>query len=159
MSGYINFELRKARPEDKEYVLECVQKMHKELSGSDSLPDLEGAGEAFDKLISNEGLGCVYIAVATGGDIAGIINISRQYSITHGGQYAIIQELWLHETLRSISGGMIVLRAVEDYCIKNGIKYIEAAIPALPGASQYAADFYKRNGYFDGGKVKYKRLK
>jgi GNAT superfamily N-acetyltransferase len=157
MSGNINFELRKAQPGDKEYVLECTRRMLEELTGSVSLPDLEGAGAAFDRLVSNEDLGCIFIAVATGGDIGGIINISKQYSITRGGQYAVVQELWLHETLRSLSGGMRVLRDVEKYCAENGIKRIEVELPTGPGASN-AAEFYRRNGYLDGGIVKYKTL-
>lgn len=86
------------------------------------------------------------------GEIVGFISLSIQAALRTGGEYAIIQELWVAPGHRSKAVGSQLLAAACAHCSGRGITRIEVGLPGegFPEHERTRA-FYARNGYIEVG--------
>lgn len=153
--------VRLAREEDVPAVLEGVRSLLAELRGLPELRLPDGAREVCERLVRGEAPGAVFVAPPGegGSGVWGLLSITVQEAIHHGGPYVLIQDLWVHPDGRSRSVGAQLVEALELYCREHGYADIEVGLPppsfaGLPGTHR----FYQRCGFAEVGPRLRKRL-
>lgn len=81
--------------------------------------------------------------------IVGFISLCPSYSLYAGGEFGIIQELFVRSAYRSNKLGSKLLMKAKEYGKQAGWKRIEVATPPLPQFDQ-SFMFYENNGFSDG---------
>jgi branched-chain amino acid aminotransferase len=143
--------VRPARHTDEHKVIEAIRSLCTELRGKDvKLPEI--AADVFQRIISNTIPGAVFIAETTDGNLIGCATVFIQEVIFRGGSYALIQELWVHPSHRSLSVGAALVRSVEEFCREQSLKRLEVCLPHESFVNfNKTQKFYGRIGFADNG--------
>jgi GNAT superfamily N-acetyltransferase len=98
---------------------------------------------------------CAFIAADENDQAVGVITLVESYAIYAGGNFGIINELYVSPKFRSQKVGKELLEAVKEYARKKGWKRIDVTAP--PGQKwERAVRFYEREGFiFTGPKLRF----
>jgi branched-chain amino acid aminotransferase len=144
--------VRPARNTDEQEVIEAIRSLCAELRGKRDVKLPATAAEVFQRIISNTIPGAVFIAETTDGILIGCATVSIQEVIFRGGPYALIQELWVHPSHRSLSVGAALVRSVEEFCRVRSLKRLEVCLPHESFVTfNKTHKFYGRVGFADNG--------
>lgn len=112
-----------------------------------------GADRATEGLISDPSLGFVVIIEDTQAvEVVGIATVSAVHAVRAGGDYGVLQELWVAPGYRSANHGARLLQAVEAEASRRGWPMVEVSLP-LSGYAELPklTKFYERAGYGQAG--------
>lgn len=137
---------------DEHEVIEAIRSLCAELRAKPDVKVPETASDVFQRIISNMIPGAVFIAETTDGNLIGCATVSVQEVIFRGGPYALIQELWVHPSYRSLSVGAELVRSVEEFCREHSLKRLEVCLPHESFVTfNKTHKFYGRVGFVDNG--------
>ncbi|MBD3921698.1 GNAT family N-acetyltransferase [Paenibacillus sp. PR3] len=144
--------VRPAVKTDEHEVLEAIRSLCAELREKPDVKLPASASDVFQRIINNTITGAVFIAETTEGNLVGCATVSVQEVIFRGGPYALIQELWVHPSYRSLSVGAALVRSVEGYCRKHSLKRLEVCLPDESFVTfDKTLKFYGRVGFAENG--------
>jgi branched-chain amino acid aminotransferase len=113
------------------------------------------------RLIEGKSPGAIFVAHSPEDHhtILGLITLNVQESIHVGGEYVLIQELWVHSDYRSQNIGENLIQAVEKYCHQHKFSRMEVCLPTheFPTFSS-THHFYQKSGFLDFGPRMIKRI-
>jgi branched-chain amino acid aminotransferase len=125
----MGFRITTALPEDVPDIVEAVRCLLEELRGTATvLPD--GASDVCRRIVEKDSAGVVFVARSfEEGALVGVVTVSVQEAIHHGGPYALIQDLWVRPDRRSDRIGSTLIEAVETYCHGHWLTAVEVCLP------------------------------
>lgn len=137
--------MRVATHEDVAEIVAAVRELLVELGGTPPTPsDMEDAARA---LIEDPGAGTALVAEAHG-VLVGVLVASWQAAIHIPGQYALIQDLWVHSSWRGGQVGSTMLTALFDLARERHVARVEVGLPREHFAGISATEsFYRANGF------------
>ena len=131
MSGAL--EVRPAGPADVDYLVEAVARLIAELRGVPYEPPPASIDDrrrqAAYSLVTARLPGIALIAVDALEDRLGLITASYQSAVRTGGQYALIQELWVMASMRGRGVGSALIAALCRSARAAGCRTVEVGIP------------------------------
>ena len=141
-------------PEDRNTVLEMVQRLLGELEDSPEefqgiergriLRDLEGTGERL----------MAFLALSASGEAVGVATLFEAFAIYAGGNYGIIDEMYVVPEHRSRGVGRQLLQAVTDEGRRRGWLRIDVTAPPEKKWAR-TVRFYESQGFvFTGPKMR-----
>lgn len=141
---------RPASPEDLSFIVESVQALVCELSGTPdrSLPSSARAAAA--RLVEEKELGLVLVACAgvAGDQPVGMVSVSFQSAVRTGGAYATVQELYVVPPARDRGVGGILITCLLEALESMGIAVVEVGLPAAAFADEpRTRAFYADHGF------------
>jgi len=107
-------------------IVVAVQELLLELGGAP--PAADALSETVRELVDDHSAGAVLVA-RVDHEVIGVLAASWQLAIHVPGQYATIQDLWVHPVWRSRSIGGDLLDALVELCRGRGIARIEVGLP------------------------------
>lgn len=148
------FRVREARSQDVARVIAGVESLLAELRGMPDTALPSGAEDVCRRTVGGRLPGAIFVAESSSDKdrLAGLVSLTVQESIHAGGPYALIQDLWVHQSDRSNGVGAALIQAVESYCRKHQLTNLEVCLPKyhfsnLPGTSA----FYTACGFSEVG--------
>lgn len=146
-------EIRRAGPQDRQTVLELVERLlteledlPKEFAGLDrdrTLFDLANAGDTFIAFLAR-----------TSGEPIGVLTVTETFAIYAGGRYGVIDEMYVVPDHRSSGVGRVLLEAAKELGMVRGWRRLDVTAPAGP-AWERTVRFYERHGFvFTGPKLR-----
>ena len=146
-------EIRRAGPQDRQTVLELVERLlteledlPKEFAGLDrdrTLFDLANAGDTFIAFLAR-----------TSGEPIGVLTVTETFAIYAGGRYGVIDELYVEPAHRSAGIGRLLLEEALAVARERGWRRLDVTAPPGPAWSRTVA-FYEANGFvFTGPKLR-----
>ncbi|MDB5083702.1 MAG: Branched-chain-amino-acid transaminase [Bacilli bacterium] len=156
-----NWIIRPALNGDVHLVVEGIRMLIAELKEKRNTTLPSTAGDVFHKIINKTIPGTVLIAETTNPEkFVGCVTVSVQEAIHKGGPYALIQELWVQPTYRSLSIGAQLILSVEQFCLEHDIEHIEVCLPNISFTRfNQTHKFYQNAGFNDYGPYMWKRIK
>lgn len=121
--------VRSANINDEIKVLEAIRLFVEELRAKPNINLPENAKNVFRRIVNGVIPGTVLVAETTDSEIIGCATVSIQEVIYKGGEYALLQELWVHPSYRSHSVGNSLICAVENFCRESSIRRLEVCLP------------------------------
>jgi GNAT superfamily N-acetyltransferase len=146
-------EIRRAGPQDRQTVLELVERLlieledlPREFAGLDrdrTLFDLANAGDTFIAFLAR-----------TAGEPIGVLTVTETFAIYAGGRYGVIDEMYVVPGHRSSGVGRVLLEAAKELGMVRGWRRLDVTAP--PGAAwERTVQFYERHGFvFTGPKLR-----
>jgi GNAT superfamily N-acetyltransferase len=146
-------EIRRAGPQDRQTVLELVERLlteleelPKEFAGLDrdrTLFDLANAGDTFIAFLAR-----------ISGEPIGVLTVTETFAIYAGGRYGVIDEMYVVPEHRSSGVGRVLLEAAKELGMVRGWRRIDVTAPRGP-AGERTVRFYERQGFvFTGPKLR-----
>ena len=146
-------EIRRAGPQDRETVLELVERLLTEL---EDLPG-EFAGLDRDRTLfdlANAGDTCIAFLARTSGEPIGVLTVTETFAIYAGGRYGVIDEMYVVPDHRSSGVGRVLLEAAKELGIVRGWRRLDVTAPPGP-AWERTVRFYEKHGFvFTGPKLR-----
>jgi len=153
-----NITVRRAREEDSEFVESCVKNLIMELTNKDESVHIRGIEKSYLDIINKSCGGIIFIAESEEKRV-GVISGSIQSALRCGGEYLIIQELWVEREYRSLKIGNKLINKIEEYCRDRGINRIEVGLPSDKFKDCFRTqNFYSEKGFESIGLRKKKIL-
>ncbi|MEA2208030.1 MAG: branched-chain amino acid aminotransferase [Solirubrobacteraceae bacterium] len=141
-SGWI---VGRATPADTAGVVVAAQELLLELGATP--PAASTLERVVRELIGDRDAGAVVVARAADGEVRGMLAASWQVAI-HSGEFATIQDLWVHPSWRSRSLGCELVAALVEICRARAIGRIEVGLPRDGFRTLSATEaFYLDNGF------------
>lgn len=122
----VSWTVGRAGHADTHGVVVAAQELLLELGATP--PPAHALEQTVRELLDDDGAGAVLVA-RTDRDMIGLLGASWQLAIHVPGQYATIQDLWVHPAWRSRSVGRELVTALVDLCCARGITRIEVGLP------------------------------
>lgn len=142
-----NLKIVRCTKEQVEIITDLIIRLLKnfnERSGSNFNIDRTEIFETTTKLIGRETFGC-YVAFAENKPV-GLITIAPCFAIYNGGDFGVITELYVDQTVRSLGIGKLLLDKVFEFAKLNGWTKLEVGAPNKTEWPR-TIDFYKKNGF------------
>lgn len=137
--------VRRASRADVAGVVVAVQELLLELGGTP--PPAHALERTARELIDDHGAGAVLVA-RCGADVVGMLAASWQLALHVPGQYATIQDLWVHPAWRSRSIGGELVDALVELARARGVARIEVGLPRESFRALRATEgFYLENDF------------
>lgn len=128
----------RAVPVPVDHLAAPLKLLEKSLRESEPVP-----GDFLQQLGGAIGRGDLEVfAVHINGEIAGAALLACRLSISAGGTFASIEELYVNSNFRCRGVGRALLEAVAERCRERSISYVEVQVE-----DDGAAEFYKKLGY------------
>jgi GNAT superfamily N-acetyltransferase len=122
----VSWNVGRAGPADTAGVVVAAQELLLELGATP--PPAHALEQTVRELLDDDSAGAVLVA-RTDRDVIGLLGASWQVAIHVPGQYATIQDLWVHPAWRSRSVGRELVAALVDVCRARGIARIDVGLP------------------------------
>jgi GNAT superfamily N-acetyltransferase len=140
-----NWHVRPASVEDVAEVTTAVAELLVELTGTP--PPASAMQAAICTLIEDRQAGALLVAEAAGA-LVGVLAASWQVAIHIPGRYALIQDLWVHHSVRGGGIGAGLLTSLFSLASEHQITRIEVGLPRESFAGIAATEaFYLSNGF------------
>jgi GNAT superfamily N-acetyltransferase len=134
--------MRKASLDD---VPQLVTMMTEFYSDSPYTLNPRRAADAFKSLLTDERLGHVWFIQFNGKDV-GYVVVTFCYSMTFGGQAAVVDDFFIQSAFRGRGLGKAAMQEVRSYCATHGVR----ALHVETGRDNAAAlAVYRRAGFVD----------
>ncbi len=152
----LNLRVIKLGLEERDAILMLVQKLLRELEGESD----EFAGIAPAKLLreleQNEARFNAFAAVNARGEYVGILTLVETFAIYAGGNYGVIDEMYVAPEYRGLGVGKKLLAAAKDY--GRAKQWLRIDVTAPPEEEwRRTVKFYEREGFvFTGPKLRCK---
>jgi len=159
MVNILEFRIRRANLNDKNFIQKAVCDLIQELRDVDTEVVIDGIEKAYDITLDDLDNNVVFIAENQENTPMGIITLSIQSALHCGGKYGLIQELWVKSDYRKLGIAKLLLKEAENYCVENKFRCLDVCLPdySFPGYKN-TFKFYDDNGYKDAGIRKKKLL-
>lgn len=144
-------EMKRATVENYRDITELYEELMKEIYEKTNTPlNLPPHSQSLDlcKQYLERGIYIVFI-LEIDKQIVGFISLCPSHSLYAGGEFGIIQELFVRSAYRSNKLGSKLLTKAKEYGKQERWKRIEVATPPLPQFDQ-SFMFYENNGFRDG---------
>jgi GNAT superfamily N-acetyltransferase len=122
----VSWNVGRAGKADVPGVVVAAQELLLELGATP--PPADALEETVRELLDDDSAGAVLVA-RTDRDVIGLLGASWQVAIHVPGQYATIQDLWVHPAWRSRSVGRGLVAALVEVCRARGIARIDVGLP------------------------------
>jgi GNAT superfamily N-acetyltransferase len=122
----VSWSVGRAGHADASGVVVAAQELLLELGAKP--PPAHALKQTVGELLDDDDAGAVFVA-RTDRDVIGLLGASWQVAIHVPGQYATIQDLWVHPAWRSRSVGRELIDALVDACRARGIALIDVGMP------------------------------
>jgi GNAT superfamily N-acetyltransferase len=146
-------EIRRAGPQDRQTVLELVERLLTEL---EELPT-EFAGLDRDRTLfdlANAGDTFIAFLARVSGEPIGVLTVTETFAIYAGGRYGVIDEMYVVPEHRSSGVGRVLLEAAKELGMVRGWRRMDVTAPPGP-AGERTVRFYERQGFvFTGPKLR-----
>ncbi len=146
-------EIRRAGPQDRQILLDLVERLLKEL---EDLPS-EFAGLDRDRTLfdlANAGDTFIAFLARVSGEPIGVLTVTETFAIYAGGRYGVIDEMYVVPEHRSSGVGRVLLEAARELGRVRGWRRIDVTAPPGP-AWERTVRFYERHGFvFTGPKMR-----
>jgi GNAT superfamily N-acetyltransferase len=107
----------------------------------DGDPVPEGFADRLRKVVE---AGDVEVLVARAEDqLLGVVLLAYRLSVSAGGLFASVEELYVRPEARRRGVGRALLQAADEHCEKRGISYVEAQVEGKEAELFYAAVGYE----------------
>ena len=137
-------------PDFSPRVFNLVFKLLNELSeGSGDTPKLDPTKILADWQ-SSESRFTVFIAFSESMEALGIVTIAENFAIYAGGNYGIINELYVEPSVRSKQIGKMLIETAKAYAQAKGWRRLDVVAP-LGDKWQRTVNFYVREGFVQTG--------
>jgi GNAT superfamily N-acetyltransferase len=147
-------EISRIGSEKKELIFHHVSLLLKELEGEESefegidpekiYCDMEDMGERYN----------AFIATAGSGEVVGIMTVMETFAIYAGGNYAVIDEMYVAPNYRSQGIGKKFLTALKEFARQRKWQRIDVTAPPEEKWNRTVA-FYEKEGFvFTGPKMR-----
>lgn len=146
-----HFHVRHAKPSDCQFVTTAVRKLHQLVLKTKELPEIEGIDQCFHDALKDPKKSVILIGEQDGKSVATAL-LTFQPAMHMGGEFSCLQELVVDTDARASGIGSKMLKAVEEYSKKRGMKAVVLQQP--PSFSMYNEErtrFYTKNGYEELG--------
>jgi GNAT superfamily N-acetyltransferase len=141
----VSWNIRRAGHADTPGVVIAAQELLLELGATP--PQARALEQTVRELLDDDGAGAVLVA-CTDRDVIGLLGASWQVAVHVPGEYATIQDLWVHQAWRSRSVGRELVAALVDVCGARGIVRIDVGLPRDSFRALGATEaFYLDNGF------------
>ena len=148
-------QIEKASIDDAQKVFRQVILLLDELREEDDASiksDIEKITEAWKE---NNSRFNVFMALDDSGSPVGVITLAESFAIYAGGNYGIINELYVAPEYRSRGVGRMLLDAIKDFAREKGWERVDVTAPTGEKWRRTVA-FYEREGFaFTGPKMKF----
>lgn len=151
-----NLRIEKLSLAEKEIVLDLVHKLLRELQGESD----EFAGVDKEKMLrelrKNEARFNAFAAINARNEYVGILTLVETFAIYAGGNYGVIDEMYVAPEYRSQGVGKMLLDAAKEYARRKN--WLRLDVTAPPEEEwRRTVKFYEREGFvFTGPKLRYK---
>ncbi|MDR1201670.1 MAG: GNAT family N-acetyltransferase [Tannerellaceae bacterium] len=148
------WQIRIAELSDTDQIMEAVRLLVAELRNVPKTTLPLSSNDVVDRLIAKSIPGAIFIAETIGDkkSCVGIITISVQEAIHVGGQYALIQELWVHPNYRNFAIGTQLMDIVKKFCGEHNLNNLEVCLPKKDFEKfRDTYNFYKKMGFKELG--------
>ena len=139
----MDIELRAAGPGDLDLVLGLMRGLY----ASEHIAfEEQRARQALAELLADPGLGTVWL-VEAGREVPEVIGyaiLTLGYSLEFGGRFALLDELFIHESHRGRGAGGQALRRIEEAGRVLGLHAIRLEVSRTNGRAQ---ELYRRAGF------------
>ncbi|MGA2165464.1 MAG: GNAT family N-acetyltransferase [Solirubrobacteraceae bacterium] len=144
-AGSASWHIRHATTGDVAAAAAAVGELLRELgSMPPPLPAMETAAR---ELLEDPRLGALLL-VEGDGAIVGVLAASWQSAMHVPGRYALIQDLWVHRSWRSVGVGAGLLAALCELAREQGLARVEVGLPGERFSGLAATEaFYLANGF------------
>ncbi|KAK8892208.1 hypothetical protein M9Y10_029431 [Tritrichomonas musculus] len=156
--------IRKAGPEDCEFVVGCIGKLTQMVLNSKTMPINIGIRESYHDMMKDPDHYPIFIAEEKDKDNKiiklGTAVTSTQIMLHMGGKYLYVQELIVDDAARGKGVGSALLKYVDQYSKDQGYFAVELTQP--PDSTKYHKErtaFYTQHGYDMNGRSRSKKLK
>lgn len=151
-----NLRVEKLSLSEKEIVLDLVHKLLRELEGEND----EFAGADKDKMLrelqQNEARFNAFAALNEHDETVGMLTLVETFAIYAGGNYGVIDEMYVAPEYRSQGVGKMLLAAAKAYGRQKNWLRIDVTAPPEEEWRR-TVKFYEREGFvFTGPKLRYK---
>jgi len=138
--------VRPAVLDDSRAIAVGVRALLRELSGN-STREVERFEETYASLLAPESAGGVLVAVGLAG-VVGLLTYSVHVALRVGGDYALIEELWVEPAVRGRGVGLLLLDAVRAEGARLQCRRLEVGLPSstFVGLAD-TRDFYLNAGF------------
>ena len=96
-------------------------------------------------LLSNPGVGAVFLARQTDGRAVGYMVLTHCYSLEFGGPFVLLDEIFVLPEARGEGLGRRLIDAASDFCRERGIGYLRLEVQKK---NARAVDVYRTYGFF-----------
>ena len=140
-----SWQVRAAAAEDVTGIAAAVRELLLELGGTPPAADLM---QATARALLDDGEAGALLVARAPGALVGVLAASWQTAIHVGGDYALIQDLWVDPAWRGRTVGATLLQALVACARERGIGRIEVGLPHSRFAALGATEaFYRENGF------------
>jgi para-aminobenzoate synthetase len=146
--------VRRARAADVDALVAAVGRLVGELRGDEAARLPSGAAEACRALVEGDDAGVALVVEDEhgGAEIVGMVAASYVHAIHAGGEYAVVQDLWVEPARRGRGLGRDLIAALERELATRGIDRIEVGLPrASFAALERTRSFYLQCGFEEVG--------
>lgn len=146
-------EIRRAGPQDRQIVLDLVERLLAELEESpNEFAGLDRARTLFD--LASVGDTFIAFLARISGEAIGVLTVTETFAIYAGGRYGVIDEMYVVPERRSSGVGRVLVEAAKELGMVRGWRRIDVAAPPGP-AFERAIRFYEEQGFvFTGPKLR-----
>jgi GNAT superfamily N-acetyltransferase len=148
--------IQKASPDEIETVLTFVEKLLRELE--DEGNEFEGIDQekVFREMAENQARFHPFLAKNERGEVVGVMTVVETFAIYAGGNYGVIDELYVSPEYRSEGVGEQFIKVVKAFGRERGWMRIEVTAPPEEKWRR-TVHFYERQGFvFTGPKLRVK---
>jgi len=149
-------EISRIGHEKKELIFKYVTLLLAELEGEEPefegidskrvFQDMKAVGERFN----------TFVATAESGEVAGIMTVMESFAIYAGGNYGVIDEMYVAPGYRSQGIGKKLIETLKDFARQRKWQRIDVTTPPEQKWRRTVA-FYEREGFvFTGPKMRFK---
>ena len=145
-----------ATPADLETVLALVGALLRELEERpDEFRGIDRARILRD-LMTTDGRFTAFLARTTTDEAVGVVTVMETFAIYAGGNYGVIDEMYVAPAHRSRGIGRLLIDTVKDHGRRKGWIRIEVTAPPEPGWER-TLRFYEARGFvFTGPKLRFR---
>jgi GNAT superfamily N-acetyltransferase len=145
-----SWQVRAASHDDVAAVVTAVRELLTELGATP--PPTTEMEQTVRALLDDPRAGALFVAVAGGENVVGVLTASWQTAIHVPGRYALIQDVWVHPSWRGLTVGGELLAAIFALAREQGVARVEVGLPRESFAGLRATEsFYLRNGFMQLG--------
>jgi GNAT superfamily N-acetyltransferase len=150
----MNVSVSQVGPEAALEVLGLVARLLEELGEEGDEAGTLNAGELAAAWRANEPRHRVFLAHAADGRAVGVATLTAAFAVYAGGEYGIINEMYVVPEHRSEGVGGLLIEAIKDHARTLGWRRLDVTAPESARWSR-TREFYERHGFvFTGPKLK-----
>ncbi len=146
--------IEKIKPDERDLAVQLLQELYLELGEEEE--SIEFVNPDFIARIISSGKTQIYLAKIYSQQVAGIMTLTECQSIYAGGEYGLLDEMYVTPEFRSKNIGAELIVKIKQIAKERKWKRVDVTAPTEK-RWQRTIDFYEKSGFvFTGPKFKFK---